>query len=66
MQTLEKHAVTLRAVPKQLQTSRTECGVWSIMYIKSRLEGHPPNWFYKNKTTDKDIENFRKYLFRHD
>ena len=21
---------------------------------------------YKNKTTDKDIENFRKYLFRHD
>jgi len=66
MQTLEKHAVTLRAVPKQLQTSRTECGVWSIMYLKSRLEGHPPNWFYKNKTTDKDIENFRKYLFRHD
>jgi hypothetical protein len=64
MLTLEKHAVTLRAVNRQLQTSRTECGMWSILYIKSRLEGHPPDWFYKNRTTDKDIENFRKYVFR--
>ncbi len=64
MQTLEKHAVTLKAAQRQLQTSRTECGVWSIMYIKSRLEGHPPDWFFKNRTTDADILGFRKYLFR--
>jgi len=64
MLTLGKHAVTLRAVNRQLQTSKTECGMWSILYIKSRLEGHSPKWFYEHKTTDADIENFRKYIFR--
>lgn len=66
MLTLGKYAETHIATPKQIQTSKTECGVWSVMYIKSRLEGHPPDWFYKNKTTDKDIEDFRRYLFRHE
>lgn len=66
MLTLGKHAKTHIAAPKQIQTSKTECGVWSVMYIKSRLEGHPPDWFYKNKTTDDDIESFRRYLFRHE
>lgn len=66
MLTLGKHADTHTAAPKQIQTSKTECGVWSVMYIKSRLEGHPPDWFYKNKTTDDDIEAFRRYLFRHE
>jgi hypothetical protein len=64
MLSLGKHATTLRAVNRQLQTSKTECGMWSILYIKSRVEGHSPSWFYEHKTTDKDIENFRKYIFR--
>jgi len=64
MLTLGKHATSFRAVNRQLQTSKTECGMWSILYIKSRLEGHSPDWFYRHKTTDTDIENFRKYIFR--
>lgn len=58
------HAEIVRSVPQRLQQSQTECGVWSLLYIKSRLEGHPPNWFYKVKATDKDMIAYRQYLFR--
>jgi hypothetical protein len=58
------HTEIVRSAPRRLQNSQTECGVWSLLYIKSRLEGHPPNWFYKVKATDKDMIEYRKFLFR--
>lgn len=49
---------------KQLQFSRTECGVWSLVYILSRLCGHDPDWIVKVKATDHDMIKYRKKLFR--
>ena len=53
----------VRSAPLRLQYSDTECGVWSLMYIKSRLENKPANWFYKVKADDFDMLNLRKHLF---
>lgn len=52
------------AAPKRLQDSKTECGMWSLLYIQSRLKGYPPNWFYKVKVNDNDMIELRKHLFR--
>lgn len=52
------------SVPQQLQKSHTECGVWSLMYIRSRLDGNPPDWFYSERTTDADITRMRALFFR--
>lgn len=49
---------------KQVQYSKTECGVWSLMYIKSRLMGRPPNWLVSVSANDSDMIDFRKRLFR--
>lgn len=57
-------AVRHDSVPKQLQKSHTECGVWSLMYIRARLDGHPPGWFYSEGTTDADITRMRALFFR--
>lgn len=54
----------IRSAPKRIQKSHTECGVFSLMYIKSRLQGHPHNWFYTVKVNDQDMINLRKHLFR--
>lgn len=60
----KKHCDIIRSANKRLQYSNTECGVWSLMYIKSRLQGHPPNWFYTVKADDQDMIDLRKHLFR--
>lgn len=54
----------IRSAHKRLQYSQTECGVWSLMYIKSRLDGHPYDYFYKRKTSDAEITEMRKRIFR--
>lgn len=57
-------AVKHRSATRRLQQSQTECGVWSLMYLLSRLKGRSPDWFYKTKANDKDMIDVRKYLFR--
>ena len=57
-------ATIYRSVPRRLQQSQTECGVWSLMYILSRLKGRPPDWFYRNKVNDEDMIDVRAFLFR--
>jgi len=60
----EKYKIEIEeVVNKTLQYSETECGVWCLCYIKSRLEGHPKDYFYKYNVSDDDIINMRKYLF---
>ncbi len=49
---------------RQLQFSRTECGVWSLVYILSRLCNHEPEWIIKVKANDNDMIKYRKKLFR--
>lgn len=51
-------------VTRVLQYSETECGVWSLWYIKCRLEGYPPDFFVKSGVTDKGmLEYARVSLF---
>lgn len=47
-----------------LQKSQSECGVWSLIYIKNRLLGRPPNYFEKNKISDDSMMKYRRLLFR--
>lgn len=58
------HAVIVRSASKRLQHSQTECGVWSLMYIKSRLQNFDTKWFYTTKADDNDMILLRKHLFR--
>ena len=48
----------------QHQLGRTECGVYSLYYIRARLEGKPWTWFDKERVTDAEMTEFRSYLFR--
>ena len=49
----------------QLQRSTTECGVFSLWYILSRLNGIPYSYFSQpNATDDKMMYKFREFLFR--
>lgn len=51
----------------QLQKSATECGVFSLWYILSRLNNIPYTYFSQpNASTDDMMYQFRKFLFRHD
>lgn len=57
------HIKYIRALSKQIQYSRTECGVWSCVFILTRLLGHPPNWLESTDASDSDITQYRKHLF---
>lgn len=49
----------------QLQRSSTECGVFSLWYILSRLNGIPCSYFSQpNAVDDKMMYKFREFLFR--
>lgn len=54
----------IRSIPQRIQFSNTECGVFSLIYILSRLENKPTNWFYNVKADDKDMIRYRQVLFR--
>lgn len=61
----EKIHLTIRtSVPVEIQKSHTECGVWCLSYIYSRLCGKPYDWFYKSGRTDEEMYEYRKHLFR--
>lgn len=49
---------------KQIQYSKTECGVWSLVYIKSRLTNHPFHWIANVGANDMDIIEYRQQIFR--
>ena len=48
---------------KPIQFSKTECGMWSLIYIKTRLEGKPPRYLYDADIKDRDMVKYRKYVF---
>ena len=49
---------------KQIQYSKTECGVWSLVYIYSRLSGKPYYWMATVGANDNDMIEYRQRLFR--
>jgi hypothetical protein len=46
------------------QRDNSSCGAYSLYYIISRLDGTSYEWFEKNRVTDKQMVEFRRYLFR--
>ena len=51
----------------QLQKSTTECGVFSLWYILSRLNGISHRYFSQPSAINDDMMyKFRRFLFRHD
>jgi len=64
MRDYKKNVIIHRSVPRRLQFGDNECGIWCLMYIKSRLLNHPPNWFYTVQANDADMFKLRKHLFR--
>lgn len=66
MKNYKKKCVIHKSANTRLQYSMTECGIWSLMYIKSRLEDHPSDWFYHVNASDHDMIMLRKHLFRKD
>jgi len=60
----KKYCEIVRSAPQRLQYSGTECGVWSLLYIYSRLQNHAPNWFYKVRADDNDMIKMRAQFFR--
>lgn len=59
-----KKSKVIIASQEQIQHSKTECGMWALIYILSRLEGRPPNWLYKIGANDSDMIKLREHLFR--
>lgn len=41
----------------------TECGMYSLCFIRHRLEGKSYEFYRNNTVPDKDMEEFRKYVF---
>ena len=46
------------------QMSSTECGVYTLFYIRSRLENIPYTKFLQEVIPDENMEDFRKHCFR--
>jgi hypothetical protein len=59
-----KHCEIIRSASRRLQHSKTECGMWSLLYIRSRLEDKPQNFFYTASTDDADMIRYRSLVFR--
>ena len=45
------------------QKGDTECGLYTLYYIRARLEGHPASAFAEDKVPDSDMTEFRKHVF---
>jgi hypothetical protein len=63
---LDEPCELIEVVKKRLQKSDTECGMWCLWYIKKRIEGEAPDYFFKNNIKDEDIIDARRYTFFND
>lgn len=46
------------------QRGDTECGLYALFYIRSRLEGRPPAAFEAERIPDSEMKKFRAHVFR--
>ncbi len=62
-----KHKLTYKkknVVTDPIQKSNTECGVWCLTFIKSKLMGFKDTWIIEHVNDLPYMGNFRKHLFR--
>jgi len=58
------YADIIYSAPRRIQMSNTECGMWCLVYIKSRLYNKPPHWLYTINAKDADLIKYREQCFR--
>lgn len=58
------NAKTIAVTSVRHQKSNTECGLYSLYYIRHRLEGTPYTHFVDNLIPDDVMIKFRKHVFR--
>ena len=46
------------------QESNTECGLYTLFYIRARLENVPYSRFLEQEIPDENMIEFRKHCFR--
>jgi Ulp1 family protease len=46
------------------QKNDTECGVYSLFFIRKRIVGVPYTYFQDHVISDNEVKEFRKYIFR--
>ena len=46
------------------QRSRTECGLYTLFYVRARLEGEPYSFFTERRVPDAAMAAFREHVFR--
>ena len=49
--------------PTVHQKKNTECGIYSLFFIKNMIEKNNFEFFKKEKIKDDDMEKFRNYFF---
>jgi len=64
LRALGRTAEACVAANKQHQRSNTECGMYSLYYIRCRLEGQPVGMFAVGTVPDARMKAFRKHVFR--
>ena len=64
---LEKQNIYMNYVypflSRRIQKSNTECGMWSLIYIRSRLENKSPTFFIDKDANDNDMIKYRRFVF---
>ena len=55
---------TLLVNKKEMQKKNSECGMYSLFYLLSRLEGKTFEKIVKTKITDAQMNRLRDYIFR--
>lgn len=50
-------------VNERIQESKTECGMFSLIFIIGRIEGKSVQFFSKKNVTDEDMIRYRKIIF---
>ena len=46
------------------QRTRTECGLYTLFYVRARLEGEPFAYFAEDRVPDEAMVAFREHVFR--
>lgn len=57
---------TMVANHRAHQKKNTECGMYVLFYIRSRIEGRPVKFFATNTVHDKYMVEFRRHIFMKD
>jgi hypothetical protein len=57
--------ISIRVTSIQHQTSKTECGLYALYYIRRRLDGTSYKYFQSTTVPDAVVTEFRKHLFRY-